>query len=711
MVAAIRSRTTRAIGIIARTFARKRLPPRGPFLIRPIVAGHSWTWGRHCKNPGDLDEFLRTGKRQDAASTVGTNVEAASCRLPYTRIWVATILILVMALGNCHKPSATIASSDSETAGTVAAETATSARTELAAPPAPETPSAPPSPAPQKWTRPKTTVAAWDFSSLDKQQWEWYFPGATPSKTPQGAMYTIAESAPGPMLRKWSLLAQDVSHVEVEMSLLLDVGAEPAAQEFKGLTLFWARTEDVAAAPQWPYANERAVPFLREDPALPNTWTANVSQHRLWNDVIDHFAIMVDVPTENLPAQFKCFNIFTRQIQFLCEVPPGFGKHSLDEAVVRPDEEAGDSPHYRALQAQEDRAFLDAKLAECFDQPGVPLNEESAVRLFSYVSQKLRLPLTREPPAYQKTATKVLQQDYVLCGGFSVVLTALWRRVGFPARQVVMDNLELFDSHTCAEVYYDNAWHFFDPTEGVFFRARAHDGKWGPILSLRQLLISPDRAANAFGVSRDKLWSGKFDPKAPIGPLPAGQTFTNPPYERVPLHECYHQMFAESFPTARMGTLSAAQSYPVDIDLRGVQAVWVGAVDNDNEDLRGIIPNSVDPTGPVTFTRNRPPHVIGPLDLFTAFHTLFIKADRPLMCRVTYHFLPEKVTGVAPDLAELGAVELKDVLVSKMERGPDTWSAEVNLRGRDAVLLVFCRKWAAHLDAIHVEVLTGNGGK
>ena len=66
--------------------ARKAFSPRSEFLIGPVMAGHSAIPGSCCKHGGALDATQRDRKRQDVASTLAANVDAASCRVSYVRI-------------------------------------------------------------------------------------------------------------------------------------------------------------------------------------------------------------------------------------------------------------------------------------------------------------------------------------------------------------------------------------------------------------------------------------------------------------------------------------------------------------------------------------------------------------------------------------------------------------------------------------------------
>lgn len=56
------------------------------------------------------------------------------------------------------------------------------------------------------------------------------------------------------------------------------------------------------------------------------------------------------------------------------------------------------------------------------------------------------------------------------------------------------------DGHTCVEIYYDEEWHFFDPTSGGYFRNK--DGK---IMSLDEMHSNPQEAMDGIICSENAL--------------------------------------------------------------------------------------------------------------------------------------------------------------------------------------------------------------
>ena len=55
------------------------------------------------------------------------------------------------------------------------------------------------------------------------------------------------------------------------------------------------------------------------------------------------------------------------------------------------------------------------------------------------------------------------------CGGYSNVLAALAATQGLDARIINLHNYPQNGGHTVCEIYYDGAWHMYDPTYGAFY--------------------------------------------------------------------------------------------------------------------------------------------------------------------------------------------------------------------------------------------------
>ncbi len=64
-----------------------------------------------------------------------------------------------------------------------------------------------------------------------------------------------------------------------------------------GMNLYWARAEDVEKAGQeWPFREERSVPFERWDASAPHRWVAHTEGHPLWDGAVERLYVYVVLP-------------------------------------------------------------------------------------------------------------------------------------------------------------------------------------------------------------------------------------------------------------------------------------------------------------------------------------------------------------------------------------------------------------------------------
>lgn len=88
-------------------------------------------------------------------------------------------------------------------------------------------------------------------------------------------------------------------------------------------------------------------------------------------------------------------------------------------------------------------------------------------------------------------------QSYIsACGGYSNLLTALAGTQDIPARLLTLGNYPPNDGHAVCEFYYDDAWHFYDPTYGSYYTRTPVDSESPDVLSFEELCAgmgdSPD---------------------------------------------------------------------------------------------------------------------------------------------------------------------------------------------------------------------------
>jgi hypothetical protein len=86
----------------------------------------------------------------------------------------------------------------------------------------------------------------------------------------------------------------------------------------------------------------------------------------------------------------------------------------------------------------------------------------------------------------QSTASSVLDTGAGICGHAALTFAALVQRFALPVRSVQFYYPDGINNHIAAEVFYDGAWHYFDPTWGAYYR----DGN--EILSISAARARPD---------------------------------------------------------------------------------------------------------------------------------------------------------------------------------------------------------------------------
>ena len=73
------------------------------------------------------------------------------------------------------------------------------------------------------------------------------------------------------------------------------------------------------------------------------------------------------------------------------------------------------------------------------------------------------------------------------CGGYSNLLSALACTQDLPARLYTLGNYPPDTGHAVCEIYYDNAWHMYDPTYGAYYTSTPEDNISPDVLSYEDL--------------------------------------------------------------------------------------------------------------------------------------------------------------------------------------------------------------------------------
>ena len=175
------------------------------------------------------------------------------------------------------------------------------------------------------------------------------------------------------------------------------------------------------------------------------------------------------------------------------------------------------------ISSKEDMPFLEATLHKIFPAGTDSLSkEDQAIGVLRFVAIEIK------SINNLGTATKIIQDGYAVCGGKSLVFQTLLQKLAIPVRQVEIFNTP--DSgHTLVEAYYDENWHLFDSSYGVFVNSDPTYDKKGKIINMYEL--SQDRSMGYLqGVvdtpdakplivnnpTLDDLWRKEIKPAYPI---------------------------------------------------------------------------------------------------------------------------------------------------------------------------------------------------
>ncbi|MCI0489038.1 MAG: carboxypeptidase-like regulatory domain-containing protein [Blastocatellia bacterium] len=87
-----------------------------------------------------------------------------------------------------------------------------------------------------------------------------------------------------------------------------------------------------------------------------------------------------------------------------------------------------------------------------------------------------------------KSARQIIERGAPHCSNLAFALAIVAAAGGYPARTVhTSDTAEYLHTHVAVEVYYDDAWHLYDPTYGVFFL-----NEEGRVASYEELRLNTD---------------------------------------------------------------------------------------------------------------------------------------------------------------------------------------------------------------------------
>jgi len=107
---------------------------------------------------------------------------------------------------------------------------------------------------------------------------------------------------------------------------------------------------------------------------------------------------------------------------------------------------------------------------------------ETARNILKYVHKTIRLPSGSRVNQSQPAASELLRNPIGVCGDYAILMTALLRAEGIPARKISGLTLSMplkkasdwnhrGTAHAWVEFYAAGKWHFADPTWGLFDRS------------------------------------------------------------------------------------------------------------------------------------------------------------------------------------------------------------------------------------------------
>lgn len=174
----------------------------------------------------------------------------------------------------------------------------------------------------------------------------------------------------------------------------------------------------------------------------------------------------------------------------------------LTSLINSPDSPPSDSALF--IGNDEDNDLLDKTLKTIFPEGYLKLSvEEKTIGVLRYAS-------SLEHKNNAGNASKIIRDGYAICGGKDYVFRILLRKMGVPTRYVGLHYTPSQGGHDIAEVYFNNTWHLFDPTFGVFVYSKSSYDGLGKIFSMQEIRSKPTEGY-LMQVS-DEIWSGKFAP-------------------------------------------------------------------------------------------------------------------------------------------------------------------------------------------------------
>lgn len=111
-------------------------------------------------------------------------------------------------------------------------------------------------------------------------------------------------------------------------------------------------------------------------------------------------------------------------------------------------------------------------------------DEEKISRINTYVATKLNY---NEPAKSFPTPKAIIERGSCYCSNLAIAMAAITASANYPTRTVhLSDTTNYLNTHVTVEVYYQEKWHLYDPTYGIFFF-----NTQGIVASYRELRLNP----------------------------------------------------------------------------------------------------------------------------------------------------------------------------------------------------------------------------
>ena len=327
--------------------------------------------------------------------------------------------------------------------------------------------------------------------------------------------------------------------------------------------------------------------------------------------------------------------------------------------------------------------ILDSAMRDIFPDGFSKVPEEQRViGILRFVATKM---VPKKNPS--SIPAEILMSGYGTSSNISVLFSALCDRVGIASRYAGAFNLKPdLGSFAAREVFYGNAWHFFDPMFGLFlYSHESYDGK-GAVPSFREALSEPEKyfifKTTAFP------WSGKWGASLrtqSVGRLDA--EYLKGRYSQS-LQALYQKYLLEAFPVVchdRPGV-----SFPVEADVSRETSVVFGKRDRSIQDVANLGATSPGFCGSFFLRENG-------CQPFHDFHTWAVQTEAPAILKIDYFF--------ARDNPILDFFPLQGVRLLQVEQGESRQTFYVRATNPKCLFLVFLLAGVCEIDQMKIERL------